>query len=125
MSALPSSIFWSSRFKIWPTPLRERGSPIVAAQTIEHLQPSGFRKRAHSVESGWPSWKGVEADSEVGEVPGEADALEVRVERPLRDLVVRQGVDDLRRDLLALREVDDLHLAAVDRVAEQQDLESR
>ncbi len=69
--------------------------------------------------------EGVEADSEVGEVPGEADALEVRVERPLRDLVVRQGVDDLRRDLLALREVDDLHLAAVDRVAEQQDLESR
>jgi hypothetical protein len=41
-----------------PTPSNERGSPIVEAQTIEQRQLSGFRKRARSVDRGWPSWNG-------------------------------------------------------------------
>ena len=46
MRALPSSIFWSASCRTAPTPFKLSGSPIVAAQTIEQRQPSGFRNRA-------------------------------------------------------------------------------
>ena len=56
--SFPSVSFCFSRPRTAPTPSRESGSPIVAAQTIEQRQLTGFKKRAHSVERGWLSWKG-------------------------------------------------------------------
>ncbi|WP_262347302.1 hypothetical protein [Corynebacterium aurimucosum] len=56
--------------------------------------------------------------------PGrEADALECGVERPLHYVRVDECGQHLFGELVSVGEIDDLDRAAVDRVAEQQELE--
>ena len=65
----------------------------------------------------------IKAEALVPQVSGQADALEVRIKRPLENRVIGQRVEDVIRDLFSAGEVDDLHRAAVYAVAEQDDLE--
>lgn len=63
----------------------------------------------------------IKADTEVGQIPGQADTFKVRIESPLCNVLIRQGVEDLRRDMFSLRKINNLYRAAIDRIAEQQD----
>jgi hypothetical protein len=69
--------------------------------------------------------EGIKTDTEIGKIPGQADAFKICIESPLCDVIVGQGIYDFLRDLFSLCKVNDLHLAAIDRVAEEQDLKVR
>lgn len=69
--------------------------------------------------------EGIEAPAHALQVLGQANALKRRVESGLDDGLIRQGVQDVIRDLLAAREVNDLHRPGIHAVPEKQNLEIR
>jgi hypothetical protein len=97
----------------------------VAAQTIEQRQPSGFREPGALCGERVVIMEGIKADAKIGKIPGQADSFKVCIESPLCHVIVCQGIDDFLRDMFSLCKVNDLHLAAIDRIAEEQDLKVR
>ena len=69
--------------------------------------------------------EGVKTDTEIGKIPGQADPFKICIERPLGNVIVGQGIYDVRRDFFSAGKINDLYLAAIDRVAEEQDLKVR
>lgn len=56
-------------------------------------------------------------------IPGQADSLEIRIERPLRDERIRQGGEDVLRYFLAGSNVHHLDISVVYGVAEKENPE--
>ena len=65
---------------------------------------------------------GIKAEPQILHVLRQADTFEVRVECPLDDRVIRQGIQYAFRDLLAAGQIDHLDGCAVYAVAKEQDL---
>lgn len=57
------------------------------------------------------------------QIPGQADSLEIRIERPLRDERIRQGGEDVLRYFLAGSNVHHLDISVVYGVAEKENPE--
>ena len=69
--------------------------------------------------------EGIKAHAKIGKIPGQADSFKVCVESPLCHFIVCQGINDFLRDMFSLRKVNDLHLAAIDRITEEQNFKVR
>ena len=66
--------------------------------------------------------EGIKAHTQILHVLRQADTFEVRVECPLGDRVIRQGIQYVLRDLLATGQIDHIDGCAVYAVAKEQDL---
>jgi hypothetical protein len=69
--------------------------------------------------------EGIKTHTKIGKIPGQADSFKVCIESPLGDVIVGQGIYDFLRDMFSLCKVNDLYLAAIDRIAEEQNLKVR
>ena len=67
----------------------------------------------------------IRADTHIRQIPGQADTLKLRIERPLGHAIVCQGIQDICRDLFTAGEIYGPDLTAVYAVSEQQDLKIR
>lgn len=62
----------------------------------------------------------IKADAPVRQIAGQAHPLELAVECPLGNGIIREGIEDILRYLLAAGKVNHLHGTAVHGVSEQQ-----
>ena len=63
----------------------------------------------------------VQAQPQVTQVSRQADPFKTGIERPFGDRFICQGIQDSVRDALSLRQVNDLYLAAVHSITEEED----
>lgn len=63
----------------------------------------------------------VQAHPQVTQVARQADPFKAGIERPLGNGFIGSGIQDIVRDALSLRQVNDLHFAAVHRISKEKD----
>ena len=66
----------------------------------------------------------IQALPQVCKIPGQTHPFEVGIEGPFGDGVISEGIQDFFRDGFPLGQIDDLHLAPVHRIPEQEDFKS-
>ena len=55
--------------------------------------------------------EGVKTDTEIGKIPGQADAFKICIERPLGNVIVGQGIYDVRRDFFSAGKIDIVNIS--------------
>ena len=65
--------------------------------------------------------KGVQAPSQVSEVPGQTHPFEVGIEGPFGNGVIGQGIQDFFRDGFSLGQIDDPHGSSIHCIPEKKD----